>query len=98
MKKYIIYKVTNIITGKIYIGKTKQGLEIRKKSHLFNYKKESEYISYFYRALQKYGEENFIWEIIDYGVSDKQLNEKEKEWIWLYNSNNPNFGYNMTNG
>lgn len=57
----IIYKCTNIINDKIYIGKTSKTLEWRMKIH----KQSSSYDdSLFYRAIRKYGFEKFKWEII----------------------------------
>lgn len=53
----IIYKVTNLINNKIYIGQTRYSLNIRKASHLHQSKNNS--IVYFHRAIKKYKKENF---------------------------------------
>lgn len=91
----IIYKVTNIVNNKVYIGKTKRSLKERKREHLRDMHK-CKY--YFYNALNKYGEENFIWEVIDKALTPKELNEKEKYWIDYYKSYDDKFGYNSTLG
>lgn len=89
----IIYKVTNLLNNKIYIGKTKYSLEFRKKKHQ-NCKQET----YFHRAIRKYRVNNFKWEIIDRAKTEKELSNKEKNYIKLYKSNKSKFGYNLTDG
>lgn len=61
-----IYKITNIITNKIYIGYTSQNINKRFYQHkyeAFNTDKESNH-SYLYQSMRKYGTENFIINII----------------------------------
>jgi group I intron endonuclease len=86
----IIYKATNTVNGKYYIGKTKNSLESRKKTHkLASTKKDW----LFYRAINKHGFDNFKWEIIIECYDVKKLNELEKKYI----SENHN-GYNVAKG
>ena len=96
MKKYIVYKVTNKINGKIYIGKT-YNLEKRKKEH-FNGINDN---SPFHKALKKYGIGNFEWEVIDNADTEKEILDKEIYWIKKLNTcihfHNSN-GYNITLG
>ena len=91
---YSIYKHTNKINGKSYIGQTKFNLEIRLKGHLKSVKAGSEYA--FHRAIRKYGIENFQSEILEENISDILVEEKEQYWIKKYNSFGE--GYNMTSG
>ena len=91
----IIYSATNIINNKKYIGQTKQGLRIRKNGHLSSYKREQK--TSFQKALKKYGEENFIWEIIDYAKTPEDIDLKERYWINYYNTFKQG-GYNMNPG
>lgn len=91
-----IYKITNMINNKCYIG---QSTNIKKrwnrhKNGPFN-KKYKEYNCPLYRAIRKYGLENFNFEIIE-ECRKEDLEDKELFWIRLYNSNNKNFGYNQT--
>lgn len=96
-----IYKVVNKINNKIYIGKSKD-LRTRLRAHHtepFNTNADM-YNSLFYRAIRKYGIDNFEFEIIEY-CSEEDLNEREQYWIQYYNSyiGVPNgYGYNMTIG
>lgn len=93
MRTYYIYKVTNTINGKIYIGKTSQFKE-RKWQHERCYKKED---CRFHRAIQYYGKDKFNWEIIDETNSLDKAYELEKKYIKEYSSYHPK-GYNMTKG
>lgn len=96
----IVYKCTNLINNKTYIGLTVKDLEKRKQEH-FNSAFNTNGNTVFYRALRKYGEKNFNWEIIDTAETESELKCKEKYWIDYYNSfigyKNP-LGYNMTLG
>jgi group I intron endonuclease len=92
----IIYKATNKINGKIYIGLTKNKLEDRIRRHKSDAKLGK--ITYFHRAIIKYGVENFIWEIIDETDDLNELSEKEIFYIKLYESNDFKKGYNSTTG
>ena len=86
-----IYKYTNLINGKIYIGKTYR-LNKRKYEH-----KHREVNTYFHNALKKYGFENFKYEVIAQTDNDKTLNFLERYYIRKFNSFGEN-GYNLTLG
>jgi group I intron endonuclease len=86
----IIYKATNTVNGKCYIGKTKNSLESRIKSHKIASTKKD---SLFYRAINKYGFDNFKWEVITKCDDINELNNLEKKYI----SENYN-GYNIAKG
>lgn len=90
----IIYKVTNIINNKVYIGQTIGTLDVRKRKHLSDCKKNTK--NKFHRALVKYGSDNFFWEQIDIASDLQELNTKEIQWIENYNSYKK--GYNSTLG
>lgn len=89
MKK-AIYKITNKINNKIYIGQSSQPKE-RFLQHCRNYKESRSLIN---KAIQKWGVENFDFEIIGWF---EDYNEKEKYYIAYYGSISPN-GYNLTTG
>lgn len=88
-----IYKITNKINNKIYIGKSTD-IEKRWKYHISHYNYEREYNKPLYKAFRKYGVENFSFEIIEECLLD--IDEKEKYWINFYNSYKN--GYNATIG
>lgn len=91
-----IYKITNLINNKCYIG---QSINIEKrwtneKCSAFNPKDES-YNTALSRAFRKYGINNFSFSIIE-ECSREELNEKEKKYIEYYDSHYN--GYNSTDG
>ena len=101
MDKCGIYKITNKINNKSYIGKSKH-IELRWRQHTtesFNPNSDA-YNTLFYRAIRKYGLDAFEFTIIE-ECKENELNEREKYWIQYYNTFilNPNScGYNMTIG
>lgn len=90
----IVYKCTNIINGKSYIGKTTKGLSRRKTEH-FCFNNPS---TYFQHAIKKYGEDSFRWDILKECFSKIELSESEIFYIDLFKTTDPNLGYNMTKG
>ena len=94
MQQYYIYKHTNKINGQVYIGQTCQDPQRR-------WRKNGEgYIGspYFYSAIQLYGWNNFLHEIIETNLSKNEADKKEKYWINFYKSNQKGYGYNLTEG
>lgn len=92
-----IYKITNQINGKIYVG---QSINIKDrwyqhKAKAFN-ENEPAYNSAIHAAFRKYGIENFKFEIIE-ECQQSELDEKEIFWIQTLNSLTPN-GYNILKG
>lgn len=87
------------INNKSYIGQTKQTFEKRLKGHRKTSKnpKDKSYDLPLYRAIRKYGWEDLTSEIIEDGIDDCDLNDREIYYIAEYNSMTPN-GYNMTSG
>lgn len=93
----IIYRVTNKINGKIYIGQTRKPLTVRWSQHCSNAKKNRTKYSILANAIRKYGKENFFVEEID-GANDlTELNYREQHHIYMNNSVSP-VGYNLVGG
>ena len=94
-----IYKITNNINNKIYIGQTiKKRPTDRFSQHKYiarhlNSEKSN---SYLHKAMNKYGVDNFTFEIIEQ-IENNLLNEREKYWIAYYDCMVPK-GYNLTRG
>ena len=87
-----IYKITNKINGKAYIGQSVH-IEERWKQHQNHYSN-----SLIYQAIQKYKVENFIFEVLEECNNDPNiLNCREEYWINYFNTVIPN-GYNRTPG
>jgi group I intron endonuclease len=90
----IIYKITNRINGKVYIGQTTVKLKDRWHGHCC---KRSN-CNHLRNAIQKYGKKAFTIEVIDTANSIDELNKKEQHWISQLDSNNPLKGYNLLTG
>lgn len=93
MIKGYIYKIINRINNKVYIGQTKYTIEHRWNQHLRAYREGRQYS--LYKAIHKYGLENFSIEQLE-EVSVDKLDEREIFWIAKYDSFKN--GYNMTIG
>jgi group I intron endonuclease len=88
----IIYCYTNKNTGKKYVGQTIRP-EQRKAAHKSKALTEgSEY--YFHRSIRKHGWENFDYEVLEYSVEQKELNDRENHYINMFDTLWPN-GYNQ---
>jgi len=100
-----IYKITNLMDGKCYIGKTVQEFKTYINDHFVNALRGDQPKKYFYNAIRKYGKHNFKYEILGFCNSGEELNEAEIEVIWLFRSFGSNgktydkiYGYNLTLG
>lgn len=93
----IIYKITNKINGKVYIGLTTQTLEYRWGRHLTEGRNINNN-KHLYKSMRKYGENNFIIEQIDETDDFVKLGELERYYIKMYDSTNIEKGYNLTAG
>jgi group I intron endonuclease len=90
-----IYKITNKINGKVYIGKTNYTTEKRFREHQNDYKKIRNEKRPLYSAMNKYGIENFEIEELE-KCEVEESEEREKYWIKYYDSYKN--GYNATSG
>jgi hypothetical protein len=94
MKTYEIYKITNKLNNKVYIGYTSIGMNNRIHKHYIN--ANSGLDSKLYRAIRKYSLNGFTFENIDNASTISQIKQKEIYWIKFYDSYKK--GYNMTVG
>lgn len=88
MKQYYIYKTTNLINNKQYIGKHYGELND-------SYLGSGKLIK---KAIEKYGKENFIKEILYIAQDNNEANLKEKEFIKAYNAVKSDLFYNLHEG
>lgn len=93
-KKYCVYKHTNKINGKVYIGQTCQNNPNRRWRNGEGYKRNP----LFYNAIQKYGWNNFSHEILEDNLSLQQANVLEEKFIKDYKSQDYLYGYNIAFG
>lgn len=96
MRYGIIYKAKLINDGRVYIGQTTKTLEERKKGHISHSKHSQE--TYFVRAINKYGEQNFTWTILEECYSKEELDLAEQKYILQYSSLDPIHGFNTKEG
>lgn len=92
MKRWIVYKHTSP-HGKIYIGITSKQPTERWKNGL-GYQGND----HFFKAILKYGWNNFTHEVLYKDLTKEQACELEKELIKKFDSRNPNKGYNILEG
>jgi len=91
-----IYKVTNTVNGKMYIGQTSRTIEERWKEHLSDtFGHYTKFVSPLHRAILKYGLDAFAVEQIE-ACGSSSLDERERYWIKHYNTHEN--GYNADFG
>jgi len=89
----VIYKITNKVNGKCYIGQTVQSLEARWSKH----KAKNSGCPLLSRAIKKYGAESFTVDTVSGCASQEQLNDSEIFFIDYFQALTPD-GYNIAKG
>ena len=89
-KSMVIYKITDLIDGKVYIGQTINKLKRRFSRLRFN--------RFLKRTIKLHGIKNFELSIIQSCSSINELNEREQFWISFYDSTDNRRGYNLQSG
>lgn len=88
-----IYKITNTINGKIYIGQS-TNIDIRKQHYFNRHKIHNEHLQ---NSFKKYGKDKFTFEVVKC-CKEKYLDRFEKLYIRVYDTMNPEKGYNKESG
>ena len=88
-----IYKISNKINNKVYIGQSIKPIEERFKRHVSD-SVNNILDTHFARAIRLHGAENFYIELIDTASTQEELTQKEQAWIRYYNAVEE--GYNET--
>lgn len=89
----LIYKITNIVNNKVYIGQTVRAFSVRIMEH-----KRLRGKSHLVNSIRKYGFENFKFEILELFTSLEDMNQSEIDYIKQYNSTDKKLGYNIEMG
>lgn len=90
-----IYRITNTINGKVYIGSAKD-FEKRWKRHRNDATAGKHSSILFQRSWDKYGGDSFVFEIVERIEYDKtSILMREDYWMGVYKSRNPDFGFNL---
>lgn len=92
-----IYKITNAVNGKVYIGKS-ENIHHRWKQHIRELNKNKHSNAYLQNAWNKYSQANFEFSIVYEALDNEDLDELEIKFISEYNSFNDEYGYNLTSG
>jgi group I intron endonuclease len=87
-----IYKITNLVNSKVYIGSSAISIKRRWDKHTSALKKGNHHSVKLQRAWNKYGKENFVLEILEECIPEKCI-AKEQHWLDLYQS--AKIGYNI---
>lgn len=94
----VIYKITNHVNGKVYVGQTLCTPQKRWREHSCAARSSNWRKTYLHRAMHKYGINNFHLNVIDQAATREELNAKEKYWIGLLGTASSTKGYNLTIG
>ena len=94
---FTIYKITNKINNKVYIGKTCRDIQTRWNEHWSKSLNKEDNV-HLHNAMRKYGKDAFNIELIEHCNTSEELSEKEQYYIALYDSRNRLKGYNLTIG
>ena len=89
---YHVYRITNLVNGKVYIGQTSNP-KMRWSKH-----RSSKQNTHLYSSFKKYGEENFSFDVLLSGLTKEQADRIEIRLIKRYKSTDQNHGYNHANG
>lgn len=95
MENFVIYSITNLVTGEVYIGQTRNGLHRRKGEHIsrFNLGERDHKL---YRAMREHGIDKFEFAVVCIADKAEDLDRLEIEFISKFKS--VERGYNMTCG
>ncbi len=93
---HYLYRITNQLNGKVYIGQSNKETE-RWRQHKYFVRREKPR-QYIHRAMAKYGVENFVYEVIAMCKTLEDADELEIQLIVRYDSRNKEKGYNISPG
>jgi len=94
----LIYKITNTINGKIYIGQTSKSVEQRWREHCLDASRKGPARSAIHAAIRKYGPDKFSIQEVTSCATQEELNLAEVHYIKELQANWAYFGYNLAEG
>ena len=89
-----IYKITNTINKKVYVGQS-ENLNTRYSKHLYRIKRNEHHNEHLQRSFDKYGEDKFIYEILEETEDLSLMDLRERFWIDYYGGINSDDTYNL---
>lgn len=92
---FSIYCVFNPVSGKRYVGQTRQAVKIRWGQHLCDARRSDTHLA---RAIRKYGRDEFQVSVLEFLHSQDEANLAERSWIAHFRSNDHTLGYNSEAG
>lgn len=90
----LIYQILNVIDDKVYVGSTINKAS-RKNQHYTKLRSNKHYNTYLQNAFNKYGQDYFIFSVLESDVQIDKLTERELHWINAKNSLDRKYGYNL---
>lgn len=97
MIEHYIYKITNKKTNKYYVGRTSE-LQKRFDRHLRELRGNKHHCIYLQRVWNKYGEQNFEFSIVEFGLSEEEAIKKEQDYLDNKRNEIYNVSYASTGG
>lgn len=93
-----IYKIENLLNGKVYVGQTSNNPKVREYNHFKELSRNKHKNTHLQNSFNKYGESNFKFTVLNYTTSKKVLDRMEDDYISHYDCLNPKKGYNLMSG
>lgn len=93
-----IYKIENLINGKVYIGQTIQDPKKREQAHLRDLRRKKHRNIHLQNSFNKHGESNFKFTVLNYATAKEVIDRLEDDYIQYYGCLNNSKGYNLMSG
>lgn len=93
---YEVYRLTNSVNNKIYVGATTDGAGVRWNRHIQKAIAGSNYP--FHQAIREFGKDSFRLDVLEMCDTFEKMNEREAYWIAILSATNPEVGYNRKVG
>lgn len=94
-----VYCIRNLINNKVYVGasiKPEKRWNFHKGAARYEWNVKNKSVKRFYKDICQYGEDNFIFKILESASTQNALATLERKWIKKLKATHPNFGYNKS--